>query len=361
MEITQKIFQVLNGEVPFNFLKGDCREVLQKFPDESIDCVITSPPYWAVREYDVDKEYTEKAIGNEKDPQEYVAKLVNVFSEVKKKLKPSGSLWLNIGDKFLDKNLVGMPWRVALALKDDGWILRNDVIWDKMKANPISSKDRVRDIYEHMFHFVKRKKYYYDHIAIRNMPGKMPEVDEKGNVVSITGVSGKKYREQILKSKALNESERQEALKALENTLQKMREGKLYDFRMTIRDQQRTFHGDKEKFSGRAMELKKKGFYIIPCYPKGSMPADIWRIVPEDEWRKDVHYSVFPIELLELPIKATCPKDGVILDPFMGIGSAICTSMKLGRRALGIEISSEYIKIAEKRLRKIQVKLNSYK
>ena len=134
-----------------------------------MDCVITSPPYWNQRRYDVDAQERRLLLGNEPSHREYTANLVAVFREVRRVLTKGGSLWLNLGDKYVNKNLTGIPWRVAIALQDDGWILRNDIIWDQMKGTQ-SAKDRLRDIHEHVFHFVKRKKYYYAADEIRIAP-----------------------------------------------------------------------------------------------------------------------------------------------------------------------------------------------
>jgi DNA modification methylase len=139
--------------------------------------------------------------------------------------------------------------------------------------------------------------------------------------------------------------------------LEAIKNGELVDFRMTIRGQQRVLHGNSAKLSGRAKELAEKGFYIIKSKSEGYMPNDIWNIVPEDEWRTDSHCAVFPVELLDLPIKATCPAGGVILDPFVGTGSTVIAGLMYGRRAIGIDISSEYLDVAETRLRDIQTKL----
>jgi site-specific DNA-methyltransferase (adenine-specific) len=195
---------VLQRRKDYIFITGDALEVLRTMPDNTIDCVITSPPYWQLREYDNNN--NKKEIGNETDFQQYVNKLTHVFNEVKRVLTNKGSLWFNLGDKYNDKELMGMPWRVALSLIDSGWILRNDVIWDQMKGTQ-SCKDRLRDVYEHIFHFVKEKKYYYDHNEIRVAPVRKPK-KYNGELVSATGVSGKKYREQIKNSAALSEEEK---------------------------------------------------------------------------------------------------------------------------------------------------------
>lgn len=339
-------------------IKGDCREVLPCIPQESVDCVITSPPYWNQRDYHVEHQERHRLLGNEISHLDYVKNLVDIFAQVKRMLKSGGSLWLNLGDKYVNKNLMGLPWRVAIALQDDGWILRNAVVWDQMKGTQ-SAGDRLRDIYEHVFHFVKQKKYYYAADEIRIRPP-VKASNRNGLIVSATGVSGKKYRQQIADSKELSSLEKKQALEALENVIEEMRKGEIVDFRMTIRGYQRTFHSDNGEVSGRAKELEAKGYFILKMGANGHLPSDIWRIVPEDKWRKDSHYAVFPEELLVTPIKATCPEDGIVLDPFCGTGSAPCTALKLGRRAVGIDISQRYLQIASDRINEAAQNLPSF-
>ena len=122
---------------------------------------------------------------------------------------------------------------------------------------------------------------------------------------------------------------------------------------MTIRGEQRTFHSDKTTVSGRAKELELKGYYIIKMGANGHLPSDIWRIAPEDIWRKDAHYAVFPEELLLNPIKATCPENGIVLDPFSGTGSTVATALKLKRRGIGIDLSEQYNTVAKRRIDEI--------
>jgi site-specific DNA-methyltransferase (adenine-specific) len=277
--------------------------------------------------------------------------LTEIFCEVKRILTGQGSLWLNLGDKYNDKALMGMPWRVALSLMDSGWILRSDVIWDQMKGTQ-SCKDRLRDVYEHIFHFVKNKKYYYDHNEIRVSPVRKPK-KYNGELVSATGVSGKKYKKQIEESAALNDEEKAAAMKALEDTITDMEKGIVVDFRMTIRGQQRTYHSDNQNVSGRAKELAAKGHFILRMGANGHIPSDIWRIAPEDTWRTDAHYAVFPEELLLNPIKATCPDNGIVLDPFSGTGSTVCSAIRLNRRGIGIDLSEQYNETAKKRMKDI--------
>ena len=347
-EIQDIVLSVVRGDTRFGFLNGNSVDVLRNLPDESVNCIITSPPYWAQREYDIDADNKELEIGREQDYNEYVAVLKVVFKEAKRVLRKDGSLWLNLGDKYYNKALMGMPWRVALSLMEDGWILRNDIIWDKMKGTQ-SCKDRFRDVYEHLFHFVKSHKYYYDSDSIRIISPKKPK-KVNGEMVSATGVSGKRYRRLIEESMELSEMEKTEANKALDETLNQLLNGEIVDFRMTIRGSQRTYHSDNTNVSGRAKELATKGYFIMKMSSTGFLPSDIWRITPEDTWRKDGHYAVFPEELLQNPILATCPADGIVLDIFSGTGSTVVAALKLGRKGIGIDLSEKYIAIAEKRV-----------
>ena len=348
MKNKQIIHKVIGENQKYGILIGNCEEVLGQIPDESIDCVITSPPYWQMREYHVNGQDSDLVIGTEKKPEKYVERIAGIFRQIKRVLKADGSVWLNLGDKYHNKNLMGMPWRVALAMQEDGWILRNDIIWHQMKGTQ-SAKDRLRDVYEHIFHFAKNKRYYYDADSIRIKPSKLPIINAK-ETISATGVSGKKYRKQILESKELNQAERSAAIRALDETLEKIRAGELVDFRMTIRGTQRTYHSDDSKISGRAKELETKGFFVLVSKASGYLPSDIWNIVPEDKWRKDTHYAVFPTDLLKTPIKATSKAGGIVLDPFMGTGSTLVAANQFDRRGLGIELSEEYVEIARSRL-----------
>jgi DNA modification methylase len=345
LEITS---EVITGHRQFAFLCGNCLDILKEFPNNIIECVITSPPYWQLREYDISENLNGHLIGNESQPEEYVEKLVTIFNEVKRLLKSDGSLWLNLGDKYHNKNLMGMPWRVALAMQNEGWILRNDIIWDQMKGTQ-SVKDRMRDVYEHIFHFVKSRKYYFDAEAVRIKPKKSAVLVED-KPISATGVSGKKYKELIQNSPYLDEDEKKNALKALSYVLNTMKDGEIVDFRMTIRGHQRTYHSESTKISGRAKELENKGYFFILMRSNGNLPPDIWRIVPEDKWREDAHCAVFPEELLSIPIKSTSRLGGIVLDPFSGTGSTVAAALNLGRKGIGIDLSESYIKISETRI-----------
>ncbi|MBI1745054.1 MAG: site-specific DNA-methyltransferase [Acidobacteria bacterium] len=324
------------------FLQGDALEVLKDFPDNSLDCCMTSPPYWSQRVY------SEVGIGTEGNYKDYISSLAAIMLEVQRVLKPTGSLWLNIGDVYVSKQLLGIPWRVALELIDNhGWILRNSVIWHKVKGGPDNSYDKLRNVHENIFHFVKSAKYYYDTDSIRSNPQTTKVVN--GAVVSSSGVSGIRYKRQIELSTALSEQEKKSAIQALESILEQVRSEKLADFRMIIRGHQRTTHSDSEKVSGRARELNEKGFYFLKYHPNGSKPKDVWDILPEDTQKRNGHYAAYPEDLCKIPILATCPKDGIVLDPFCGTGTTMLVAFRLGRKSVGIDISDQYLAMAEKR------------
>ena len=324
-------------------LNGDAVAVLCDLPDACVDFAMTSPPYWGKREYE------NGGIGLENDYRDFVKHLATVFAELKRVLKPEGSFWLNLGDSYNGKSLVGVPWRVAFELVDNqGWLLRNSVIWNKLKGGMDNSKDRLGNVHENVFHFVKQAKgYYYNVDAIRSKPRESKVVN--GAIVSATGVSGVRYKRQIELSTALSDTEKSAAFIALEGMLADMGSGHISDFRMIIRGQQRTTHSDSEKVSGRAKELRDKGFYFLKYHPKGSKPSDVWDILPEDTQCRKTHFAPYPVDLCYLPLLATCPEGGTVLDPFCGIGTTLVAAKNLGRKSVGIDISRRYLELAQER------------
>jgi site-specific DNA-methyltransferase (adenine-specific) len=326
------------------FLEGDALQVLLKLPDGSVDCCITSPPYWGQRQYEGG------GIGLEDDPKEFVKNVLAITAEIKRVLKPSGSFWLNIDDTYRNKSLQGIPWRIAIAMMDEqGWTLRNSVIWNKHKGGLDSSKDKLRNVYEPFFHFVKdARTYFYDGSAIRSNPRK--SMVKNGAVVSATGVSGVRYKRQLELSTALSEAEKIAALRDLNGVLQRVAAGELSDFRMIIRGQQRATHSESETVSGRAKELQQKGYYFLCYHPDGTLPSDVWDVLPEDSQQRKNHYAVYPEELCVIPVLATCPKGGVVLDPFCGTGTTQLVALKNKCKSIGIDLSGEYLKLARQRI-----------
>jgi DNA modification methylase len=326
------------------FLEGDSQRVLATFPEECVDCCVTSPPYWGHRAY------AHGGIGLEATSGQYIDDLLAIVDQLRRVLKPTGSFWLNIGDTYHKKSLVGVPWRVAIAMIDkQGWILRNSVIWNKVKGGPDNANDKLRNVYEHVFHFVKSERYFYDADAIRTKPRQAKVVN--GAIISATGVSGIRYRRQIELSTALIDEEKAAAFKALDEMLEQVREGRLSDFRMIIRGQQRATHSDSERVSGRARELTERGFYFLRYHPNGAKPGDVWEIIPEDTQKRRLHYAPYPEDLCKIPILATCPDDGIVLDPFCGTGTTMLVAFQLGRKSVGIDTSAEYLCQAKERCR----------
>lgn len=337
-------FRTEFGYAPL-FLQGDALSVLGALPAESVDCAMTSPPYWGQREY------AGGGIGLEGSWQEYVENLLAIFGQLKRVLRPTGSFWLNIGDAYQKKNLLGLPWRVAHAMTDrQGWVLRNSVVWHKVKGGMDNATDKLRNAHELVFHFVQKSKgYFYNVAAARHLPRASKVVNDR--VVSATGVSGVRYRRQIELTTALNKDEKAAALAALETILDDVRNGTISDFRMIIRGVQRATHSDSDRVSGRARELSDRGFYFLKYHPDGSKLGDVWDILPEDTQNRKGHFAPYPEDLCRIPILTTCPEGGIVLDPFAGTGTTNYAAFRLGRKSVGIELSAEYLAAARERCR----------
>ncbi len=268
---------------------GDALAILKRWPEDLVDLVLTSPPYYQLRDYGVAGQ-----LGLEEAPAAYVAKLLAVMRQIRRVLKPSGSVFLNLGDTYQRKTLLGIPWRVALAMLEEGWLLRNAIIWHKPNALPRPFTDRLTTTYEFVFHFVKRERYSYDLDAIR--------VPHKGT-----------YREGTATKRFARQS--------------------------------RFPHLPGLPVAGN-----------FRPHPKGKNPGDVWSI-PSETRPKDLiapggisHFAPYPEALCERPILAACPPGGVVLDPFLGSGTTAVVARRLGRHFLGIELSAEYAALAERRL-----------
>jgi site-specific DNA-methyltransferase (adenine-specific) len=344
------ILEIIEHITPYpDFRIGDSLSVLKTIPNDTIDCIMTSPPYWGQRFYE------NGGIGLENKPEYFINNLLKITKELYRVLKVTGSFWLNIGDSYKNKALQGIPWRVAIKMTDEqGWILRNDVVWNKHKGAMDSSSDKLRNIHEMIFHFVKSNTYYYNDEAIRSNP--RTTTLRNGAVVSASGVCGIRYKRQIELSTALSEEEKVNAMQDLQQVLQKVEDGEIPDFRMIIRNQQRATHSDSERVSGRAKELKDNGYYFLFYNKNGALPTDVWEILPEDTQNREKHYAVYPEDLCKIPILATCPPNGVVLDPFCGSGTTNKVAYDLHRKSIGIDISEEYINLAKQRVS--QLKLN---
>ncbi len=294
------IYTLRKGEPPRSdiIICGDSLEVLRSLPDNYVQSIITSPPYFNQRDYS-----HELQIGHERFLNEYVSHLRIIFSECKRVLAESGILWLNIGDKYTDGELMGVPWEVALSLKASGWILRSDIIWHKPNAMPSSVKNRPTPDHEYLFMFTKSRDYYYNADAIRE-----PHV-------TFTDQS-------------------------------KMKGGRSH---FGVKD------GTPEKGKNQGNSNLHRGRWDQAFHPLGRNKRTVWSI-PLSKFR-DAHFAVFPESLVETCIKASSKPTDLILDPFCGSGTSLAVARKLSRRFIGIDINSDYCKIAQNRVSSIQVDL----
>ncbi len=273
------------------FLNGDAIDVARTLPTEYVDCIVTSPPYYQQRDYGTDEQ-----IGQEVSPAAYVERLAELFTELLRVTKSSGSAWIVIGDKYHKGELLGMPWRVCLALKDAGWILRSDCIWHKPNAMPSSVKTRPTTDHEYIFFFSKSKDYFYDADAIRE-----PHVTFSEN--------------------------------------SKMKGGRGHFGKRGGTPEQGKNSGDSNLHDGR---------WDQAFHPKGRNKRTVWSISLSKF--REAHFAVYPQSLVETCIKATCPEQGIVLDPFSGAGTTAIAADALQRNFVGIDCNEEYNEIARKRL-----------
>ena len=261
---------------------GDALDVLKTMDSESVDCIVTSPPYFGLRDYGVDRQ-----IGAEASPAEFVETLRAVFTEARRVMADDGTLWLNLGDSYdrKSKNLLGIPWRVAFALQDDGWILRSDIIWHKRTAMPESVKDRPTNAHEHLFLFAKSPRYYYDADAIAEPLSEVTVAD-------------------IARRKTLN---------------------------------------NKGTLGGVRADLgRSRSEYVRADGMRNS--RDVWTIATQPF--PGAHFATFPPELPERCIQAGCKPGGTVLDTFSGSGTTGMAAAKHGRRYVGIDLNHEYLDLS---------------
>lgn len=296
-------------------IEGDCREVLATLPDASVHCCVTSPPYFGLRDYGVDGQ-----MGLEATPEAFIAGMVVVFREVRRVLRDDGTLWLNIGDSYAtgskwggstggkaakgihglggggrtktnpgipDKNLIGIPWMLAFALRADGWYLRQDIIWSKPNPMPESVQDRCTKAHEYLFLLSKGPRYYYDTAAIaEKATGEAP-----GNTKATKG--GRAYGEGAAEHRTA---------------------ANLHNIG--------------------ARETRNK--------------RSVWEVATQPF--KEAHFATFPPALVEPCILAGSPARGTVLDPFFGAGTTGLVADRLQRDCIGIELNQAYAEIARTRI-----------
>jgi len=270
---------------------GDAATRLGELPDASLDCTVTSPPYFQQRDYGCDAQ-----IGAEATADEFVKQLRIVFGQCLRATKETGSLWIVIGDKYVAGELAGTPWRVALALQEIGWRLRSDVIWHKPNAMPSPVRTRPTTDHEYVFFFSKSKQYYYDADAIRE-----PHVTFTEN--------------------------------------SQMRGGRGHFGKRGGTPEQGKNAGNSNLHTGR---------WDQAFHPLGRNKRTVWSI-PLSKFRQ-AHFAVFPKKLVETCILASCPPGGVVCDPFVGSGTTPLVARELGRNFVGFDCVDEYCRMARERL-----------
>lgn len=300
--------------------------------DKSVQCVVTSPPYYGLRDYGTDGQ-----LGLEPTPDAYIANLVEVFRECKRVLKDDGTLWLNIGDSYAsmksrynqkaqnlnggkaqdnefqgnktdlyhhpelgikDKDLIGIPWMLAFALRADGWWLRQDIIWAKPNPMPESVKDRCTKSHEYIFLLSKSARYYYDSEAIMEVA---------------TGYDGRKDTKYKGGPKDMA--------------------GGAHE-----RWQYKNLQPDGQQPNTMHLNRLEGNEYMSPVRNK----RDVWTVTTKPY--KGAHYATFPPELITPCILAGAPEDGIVFDPFVGSGTTVATAVKLGRRGVGLDLSVKYLR-----------------
>lgn len=344
--------EVVNSRL--TILQGDSVAMLKTLADESVQCCVTSPPYWGLRNYGHDGQ-----IGLEKTPELYTAKMVEVFAEVRRVLKKDGTCWVNLGDSYCNtdkwgggggntgkhtvsaggdvpswtvrkkrdsipglkpKDLVGIPWRVAFALQADGWWLRSDIIWSKPNPMPESVTDRPTKAHEYIFLLTKSAKYFYDHEAIKETPSPalLKQVEEGYNGAAVKDYSGNGVQDASATKSRIIEGLRKRVDKQ--------------------RGHSRRHAGFNDRWDGLTVSEQRA------C---GSNKRSVWTIAPATY--PDAHFATYPPDLIKPCILAGSRVGDTVLDPFGGSGTSGAVALELGRKAILIELNPDYIPLIEKR------------
>jgi site-specific DNA-methyltransferase (adenine-specific) len=285
---------------------GDALEVLRTFPNNCIDCCISSPPYFQQRNYNCG----DKEIGRESNIHEYVSNLTLIFSEVLRVLKPTGSLYLNLGSKYKNTDLIPVPWYVAISLMEHGWHLKSDIIYHKKNPMPGSYKSRPISSHEYVFLMTKETHgHYYDWEAISLPPSGSYANDKRApGILRNKFYDNSKYTQVDCDTTIANQFKKQDGVN----------------------------RSDYIGFNARYKSVEKV------------RRRDVWSLTVKGSALK--HFAMFNPNLVEICVKAGCPETGVILDPFFGSGVLGEVALNLNRNYIGIELNPEYVDIANQRL-----------
>lgn len=366
-------------------IHGDALSTLKGLESESVHCIVTSPPYFGLRDYK-----TEGQIGMEPTPAAYIETMVEVFREARRVLHKAGTLWLNLGDTYstsakggeksrpgdknhtsrgtvgLDirhprygdgikpKDLIGIPWRLAFALQADGWYLRQDIIWSKPNPMPESVRDRCTKSHEYIFLLTKSETYFFDNEAIAE-PVAETSLERIGQNIEaqegshrVPGKTNGPMKAVIKKPQGWATSPNYHGTDPRETRKPPRFGGNKaegYGVRTKSgKEWNPTQGGGGNGFKGHKGSLMADGTIHLKRNKRS-----VWNVTTKPF--KDAHFATFPPDLIEPCIKAGTPSWGTVLDPFMGAGTTGLVAKKLGRHWLGIEINEEYIRMAEKRIK----------
>lgn len=289
-------------------IHGDVIKNSRDLEKESIQTIITSPPYFGLRKYGKSLSEKESEIGREKEVDSYINHLVQVFEHLKPALKKDGIVWVNLGDSYVKGNLQGVPWRFAIAMQNKGWILRSDIIWHKPNAMPSSVKNRPTTDHEYIFMFtLSEKNYFYDADAIRE------------EHVTFTEKSKMKGGRNHLGKKG----------------------------------------GTPENGKNAGNSNLHDGRWDQAFHPLGRNKRTVWSI-PLGKY-KGAHFAVFPEKLVETCLLAATKEGDTVLDPFFGSGTTGVVALKHNRNYIGIELVEDYVKLATERLKNCMPQLELFK
>ena len=335
MQYTPADLQHTDKSLPIDqILCGDNFELIQKLPDCSIQLIITSPPYFQQRDYG-------GGMGNETEVNEYIEKLLCLFRECVRVVKDDGSIVFNVGDKYMDSNLLLVPYRFALAATETGLVrLVNEITWVKRNPTPRQFRRRLVSSTEPFFHFAKSDNYYYDINAFLAQE-RAPKQSNKKNGTKL----GQRYFELIAESD-LSKAEKIAARKDLTEVIQEVLQGQIHDFRMKIRGIHAEPFGGQ--IGGRTLQLKNKGFTIIRMHGNKLKRDVIETSVAAVKGNK--HPAIYPVEVIEEFLHLLTPPGSLVLDPFMGSGSTAVACKKLDRHYIGYDINAEYCEDARQRV-----------
>lgn len=317
----------------FTLHSGDVRAILPTLPDNSVQCVVTSPPYWGLRDYGVSGQ-----IGLEDTPEEFIAVMVSIFAQIRRILKPDGTLWMNLGDSYSSgnrstlkpKDMVGIPWRVALALQADGWYLRQDIIWHKPNPMPESVTDRCTKAHEYLFLLTKSERYYFDSAAIQEPASGTAHARAPKSPAGWDTSTGDDGHGNFHKNGRDSWKGSQfHTGKTAKHQLDRSSTNRAPGVTPKAAASGQSGSRANPSFSAAVVDLvdtrNKRSVWTIPSAPYS-----------------EAHFATFPPDLVKPCILAGSRPGDLIFDPFLGSGTTAQVALELGRHAAGIELNPDY-------------------